>query len=43
MPMIEMAKIKPHPRNGFFFDDMSGDKWRDFKESVSHRLTRYWL
>jgi len=26
--------LKPHPRNKEFFDDMSGDKWKEFLESV---------
>lgn len=26
--------LKPHPRNGEFFDDMDGQKWKDFLQSV---------
>lgn len=36
--LIDIEKLRPHPRNNYFFDDMTGDKWEDFKESISHRL-----
>lgn len=29
-----MSELKPHPKNDYFFDDMSGDKWDEFVESV---------
>lgn len=29
-----MSELKPHPKNDYFFDDMSGDKWNEFVESV---------
>lgn len=34
MQMIEIEKLTPHPRNREFFDDIHGDKWEDFLESV---------
>lgn len=30
----KVKDLKPHPRNKEFFDDMSGDKWKEFLESV---------
>lgn len=35
--MIEISKLKEHPRNKEFFDDITGDRWNDFKESVVRR------
>ena len=32
--MMKMAELVPHPRNDEFFDDMSGEKWNEFLESV---------
>ena len=34
--VIQLAPtvLKPHPRNKEFFDDMSGDKWNEFLESI---------
>ena len=37
MQMIEVSKLKPHPRNKEFFDDITGDKWEDFKKSIIRR------
>lgn len=34
MQMLKIADLIPHPRNNEFFDDMSGEKWDDFLESV---------
>ena len=34
MQMMKMAELVPHPRNDEFFDDMSGEKWNEFLESV---------
>ena len=31
---LALTVLKPHPRNKEFFDDMSGDKWKEFLESV---------
>ena len=35
--MIEIDKLKEHPRNKEFFDDIYGDRWEDFKQSVIRR------
>lgn len=32
--MMKIEELKPHPRNSEFFDDMSGDKWKEFLESI---------
>jgi ParB family chromosome partitioning protein len=37
MQMIEISKLTPHPRNHEFFDDITGDKWEDFKKSIIRR------
>ena len=34
MQMMKIEELKPHPRNSEFFDDMSGDKWKEFLESI---------
>lgn len=35
MQQININELKPHPRNNEFFDDMTGDAWDAFKESIS--------
>lgn len=35
MQQIKINELKPHPRNNEFFDDMTGDAWNAFKESIS--------
>ena len=34
MEIIEVSKLKPHPRNSDFFDDITGDNWTEFLKSV---------
>lgn len=34
MQQINIDVLKPHPRNNEFFDDMSGEKWKEFIESI---------
>lgn len=34
MQQIKITELKPHPRNNEFFDDMTGEKWSEFLESV---------
>lgn len=34
MKMINVNLLKEHPRNGEFFDDIQGQAWQDFLESV---------
>lgn len=34
MQKIKVEILKVHPRNREFFDDMEGDKWKDFVESI---------
>ena len=34
MQRININELKPHPRNNEFFDDMSGEKWTEFLESI---------
>ena len=35
MQQININELKSHPRNSEFFDDMTGDAWNAFKESIS--------
>lgn len=37
MQQININDLTPHPRNNEFFDDMIGDKWNEFLESVKSR------
>jgi ParB family chromosome partitioning protein len=34
MQIIKVNELTPHPQNDFFFDDISGDKWQEFLQSV---------
>lgn len=31
---IKISELKPHPMNDYYFDDMEGQKWKEFLESV---------
>lgn len=35
MQQININELKPHSRNNEFFDDMTGDAWNAFKESIA--------
>lgn len=37
MEMISIQKLNEHPRNKEFFDDIIGDRWEDFKDSIVRR------
>ena len=37
MKQINVNELKPHPRNNEFFDDMSGEKWQEFLDSIKAR------
>lgn len=37
MQQINVNELKPHPRNNEFFDDMTGEKWKEFLESIKIR------
>lgn len=37
MEILKVEDLKPHPRNNEFFDDMTGEKWNEFLESVKSR------
>ena len=41
MQQININELKPHPRNNEFFDDMTGEKWDEFLQSVKVRLDEY--
>ncbi|CAB1252018.1 ParB domain-containing protein [Ruminococcaceae bacterium BL-6] len=34
MQEINVNELRPHPKNDYFFDDMEGQKWTEFLESV---------
>jgi ParB/RepB/Spo0J family partition protein len=31
---INVNELKPHPKNDYFFDDMVGQKWKEFLDSI---------
>ena len=34
MRMMDVDKLKPHPKNSYFFDDIEGEPWTAFLESI---------
>lgn len=32
--MMKVSELTPHPKNDYFFDDMEGQKWKEFIQSV---------
>ena len=34
MRMMDVDKLKPHPKNNYFFDDIEGEPWVAFLESI---------
>lgn len=34
MQLLNINELKPHPRNSEFFDDITGDSWKEFVESI---------
>lgn len=34
MQLLKVAELKDHPKNTYYFEDMSGNKWNEFLESV---------
>ena len=34
MRMMDVDKLNPHPKNGYFFDDIEGEPWVAFLESI---------
>ena len=34
MRMMDVSKLKPHPKNNYFFDDIEGVNWTAFLESI---------
>ena len=38
MEILKIEDLTPHPRNAEFFDDMTGEKWNEFLESVKSRF-----
>lgn len=37
MQMLEIKDLKPHPKNEELFDDIEGQRWSEFKESILRR------
>lgn len=37
MQQINISELKEHPRNNEFFDDITGEKWKEFLESIKKR------
>ena len=34
MRMMDVDKLNPHPKNSYFFDDIEGEPWVAFLESI---------
>jgi ParB family transcriptional regulator, chromosome partitioning protein len=34
MQKFQVADLIPHEKNAYYFDDMTGEKWEEFKESI---------
>ena len=34
MQILKVDELIPHPKNDYFFDDMEGEKWKEFLESI---------
>ena len=34
MATLKVSDLSPHPKNNYYFDDVSGDKWNEFLESI---------
>ena len=32
MQKIKVSELREHPKNTFYFDNMSGEKWKDVSE-----------
>lgn len=37
MEFFNIDEISPHPKNSYFFDDVEGEKWEEFLESIKTR------
>lgn len=37
LKLMKVNELIPHPENNYYFDDMVGDKWTDFLESIKDR------
>lgn len=37
MQELKVSDLKPHPQNNYFFDDIQGDNWDDFLDSIKQR------
>lgn len=37
MQQMKISELIPHPRNNEFFDDITGEKWKEFVESIKSR------
>ena len=34
MQIFNVNELKPHPQNDYYFDDIQGDNWKEFKKSI---------
>ena len=37
---LKVSELKPHSANSFFFDDIEGDAWEEFLESVKSDINK---
>lgn len=40
MATLKISDLYPHPKNSYYFDDVSGDKWKEFLESIQKNGVR---
>lgn len=40
MATLKISDLYPHPKNSYYFDDVSGDKWKEFLESIKKNGVR---
>ncbi len=40
MQSLKISDLIPHPKNDYFFDDISGEKWEEFKKSIKESGVR---
>lgn len=40
MATLKVSDLSPHPKNSYYFDDVTGDKWNEFLESIKKNGVR---
>ena len=34
MQLLKISELTPHPRNDYYFDDITGESWKEFLTSI---------